>query len=44
MFSWTLQIATFVLKICCHGNSMLRIKLKICLFQVILKIPFGEIF
>jgi hypothetical protein len=31
MLSWTLQFATFVLKICCHGNSMLRIKLKICL-------------
>jgi hypothetical protein len=44
MLSWTLQFATFVLKVCCHGGGMLRINLKICLLQAILKITFGEFF
>jgi hypothetical protein len=44
MLSWTLQFATFVLEVCYHGNSVLRIKLKICLFQATLKIPFGKFF
>jgi hypothetical protein len=41
MLSWTLQCVTFVLKVRYHGNSVLRIRLKICLFSAILKIPYG---
>jgi hypothetical protein len=44
MLSWTLQVATIVLEVGYHGNSVLRIKFKICLFQAILKIPFGNFF
>jgi hypothetical protein len=44
MPSWTLQFAFYVLKVFYHDNSMLRIKLKICLFQAILKIHFGKFF
>jgi hypothetical protein len=42
MLSWTLQCATFVLKVRHHGNSVLRIRLKICLFSAILKIHSGN--
>ena len=45
MLSWTLQFATFALKVRYHGNSVLRIiNLKICLFPAILKIPFIKLF
>jgi hypothetical protein len=45
MLSWTLQFATFALKVRYHGDSVLRIiKLKICLFPSVLKIPFGKFF
>jgi hypothetical protein len=32
----------FCAEVCYHGNSALRIRLKICLFSAILKIPSGN--